>query len=153
MANEPDEIELVLKPHPLKETNLNSRRFLKTTANATITHLSKYLLTRLCLEDNMPVASADTTTTTTASNEFTQNDFQLFIGSANGEKFQLLNQNLSLDQCIDQYWKTNNKPLELFYLYIKPNSSNGNAAAAAFEFNNNNNSNSSSISSNSVNSN
>lgn len=30
-----DEIELVLKPHPLKEITLNSNRFLKTTSNAT----------------------------------------------------------------------------------------------------------------------
>lgn len=30
-----DEIELVLKPHPTKETSLTSKRFLKTTSNAT----------------------------------------------------------------------------------------------------------------------
>jgi uncharacterized protein YihD (DUF1040 family) len=35
LQNEIDEIELVLKPHPLKEINLNSKRFLKTTSNAT----------------------------------------------------------------------------------------------------------------------
>ena len=35
LVNEPDEIELVLKPHPAKETSLSSIRFLKTTANAT----------------------------------------------------------------------------------------------------------------------
>lgn len=35
LQNELDEIELVLKPHPLKEITLNSNRFLKTTSNAT----------------------------------------------------------------------------------------------------------------------
>ncbi len=35
MANDLDEIELVLKPHPLKEMTLTSNRFLKTTSNAT----------------------------------------------------------------------------------------------------------------------
>jgi E3 ubiquitin-protein ligase RNF1/2 len=35
LQNEIDEIELVLKPHPLKEITLNSNRFLKTTSNAT----------------------------------------------------------------------------------------------------------------------
>lgn len=32
---ETDEIELVLKPHPNRELNLTSKRFLKTTSNAT----------------------------------------------------------------------------------------------------------------------
>jgi len=35
LQNDLDEIELVLKPHPLKEITLNSNRFLKTTSNAT----------------------------------------------------------------------------------------------------------------------
>ena len=88
--------------------------------------------------------------TATMTNEFTQNDFQLFISSNEklANSFQLLNQNLSLDQCIDQYWKMNNKPLELFYFYIKT-STNQNGNVNGLEFNNNSNS-SSSISSNST---
>ena len=39
LANEPDEIELILKPHPTKETSLSSKRFLKTTSNATSKNL------------------------------------------------------------------------------------------------------------------
>ena len=35
LQNEIDEIELILKPHPNKELNLTSKRFLKTTSNAT----------------------------------------------------------------------------------------------------------------------
>ena len=35
LQNEIDEIELILKPHPNKELSLTSKRFLKTTSNAT----------------------------------------------------------------------------------------------------------------------
>ena len=35
MQHDSDEIELVLKPHPFKETTLSSKRFIKTTSNAT----------------------------------------------------------------------------------------------------------------------
>ena len=35
LQNELDEIELILKPHPNKELHLTSKRFLKTTSNAT----------------------------------------------------------------------------------------------------------------------
>lgn len=52
MANDSEEIELVLKPHPFKEFNPNSHRFLKTTSNAFVSHLSKYLWTRCRLETN-----------------------------------------------------------------------------------------------------
>jgi E3 ubiquitin-protein ligase RNF1/2 len=43
LQNELDEIELVLKPHPLKEITLNSNRFLKTTSNATSIFFFIYL--------------------------------------------------------------------------------------------------------------
>ena len=46
MQNEIDEIELVLKPHPTKETSLNSNRFLKTTSNAS-SKFQKYLFKKL----------------------------------------------------------------------------------------------------------
>lgn len=54
-----DEIELVFKPHPTEMSNENvlmkalkenTVRYLKTTANATIEHLSKYLAMRLTLD-------------------------------------------------------------------------------------------------------
>jgi hypothetical protein len=35
LQNELDEFEIILKPHPTMETNLVSKRFLKTTSNAT----------------------------------------------------------------------------------------------------------------------
>lgn len=54
-----DEIELVFKPHPtemstenvlMKALKDNTIRYLKTTANATVEHLSKYLAMRLTLD-------------------------------------------------------------------------------------------------------
>lgn len=115
--------------------------------------MSKYLLTRLCVEDSHSKGSVLANASSSMASEFTQNDFQLFISSNEklANSFQLLNQNLSLDQCIDQYWKMNNKPLELFYFYIKT-SSNQNGNGNGLEYNNNSNS-SSSISSNSTSSN
>ncbi|GBP14915.1 E3 ubiquitin-protein ligase RING1 [Eumeta japonica] len=54
-----DEIELVFKPHPtemagdnqlMKALKENCIRYIKTTANATVDHLSKYLALRLTLD-------------------------------------------------------------------------------------------------------
>lgn len=39
-----DEIELVLKPHPLKESTLTSKRFIKTTSNATSIEIYSFLM-------------------------------------------------------------------------------------------------------------
>ena len=112
LQNDLDEIELVLKPHPSKETALTAKRFLKTTGNATINHLSKYLHTRLCMEAN------NLDSNSSSSNEQSINDFQLYISSNEKSKssFQLLNQNLALEQVIDKHWKLN-RPIELFYVY------------------------------------
>ena len=116
-----------------------------------VSHLSKYLSTRLCVEDsNTKAANSKNSSSTTTSNDFTQYDFQIYISSSEKlpNSFQLLNQNLTLEHCIDQHWKLNNRPLELFYNYIKP-SQNG-THATGIEFNNNNSNSSSSISSNST---
>ncbi|CAJ1082880.1 E3 ubiquitin-protein ligase RING2-A-like isoform X3 [Xyrichtys novacula] len=47
------EIELVFRPHPqlVHAQDYNQTRFVKTTANATVDHLSKYLALRIALED------------------------------------------------------------------------------------------------------
>lgn len=108
LTNDSDEIEIVLKPHPHKELNLKSKRFLKTTSNATINHLSKYLWTRLCVEAN---------SNSIESGVAEQSEqFQLFL--CPNEKlpntFQLMPQNLALEQVLDKYWKFN-RPIELFY--------------------------------------
>ncbi|GLD72063.1 E3 ubiquitin-protein ligase RING1 isoform X2, partial [Lates japonicus] len=47
------EIELVFRPHPqlVHDQDYNQTRYVKTTANATVDHLSKYLALRIALED------------------------------------------------------------------------------------------------------
>lgn len=47
------EIELVFRPHPqlVRQHDYNQTRYVKTTANATVDHLSKYLALRIALED------------------------------------------------------------------------------------------------------
>uniref|UniRef100_A0A8C6S241 RING-type E3 ubiquitin transferase n=1 Tax=Neogobius melanostomus TaxID=47308 RepID=A0A8C6S241_9GOBI len=47
------EIELVFRPHPLlvRLNDYNQTRYVKTTANATVDHLSKYLALRIALEE------------------------------------------------------------------------------------------------------
>ncbi|XP_053190625.1 E3 ubiquitin-protein ligase RING2-A-like isoform X3 [Scomber japonicus] len=47
------EIELVFRPHPqlVHGQDYNQTRYVKTTANATVDHLSKYLALRIALED------------------------------------------------------------------------------------------------------
>jgi len=161
LPNDLDEIELVLKPHPLKEITLNSNRFLKTTSNATMNHLSKYLWTRLCVEPPVTqangssalptaippsslVASSNLTTT-----NCTENDFQIFIclNEKLPNSYQLLNQSLTLEQIMDKHWKLN-RPVELFY-YLKSNASSDRSNDQLNGICNNSNSNSSSISSNS----
>ncbi|NXW97655.1 RNG2A ligase, partial [Larus smithsonianus] len=47
------EIELVFRPHPLlvEKGEYSQTRYVKTTANATVDHLSKYLALRIALEE------------------------------------------------------------------------------------------------------
>lgn len=108
LPNDSDEIEIVLRPHPQKELNLKSKRFLKTTSNATVNHLSKYLWTRLCVEVNANSVECGIS----EPNE----EFQLFIcpNEKLPNSFQLMAQNLALEQILDKYWKFN-RPIELFY--------------------------------------
>jgi len=121
LQNDSDEIELILKPHPFKETALASKRFLKTTSNATINHISKYLWTRLCVEASSKASSneIELTSTTSDNSDNNNNDFQLFITSNEKQidSFNLLNQSMTLEQVIDKHWKLN-RPLELFYIFV-----------------------------------
>uniref|UniRef100_UPI00358EA32C E3 ubiquitin-protein ligase RING2 isoform X3 n=1 Tax=Myxine glutinosa TaxID=7769 RepID=UPI00358EA32C len=52
-ADTTGEIELVFKPHPIlaEKRDGAQTRYIKTTANATVDHLSKYLALRLALEE------------------------------------------------------------------------------------------------------
>jgi E3 ubiquitin-protein ligase RNF1/2 len=120
LQNDSDEIELILKPHPFRETTLTSKRFLKTTSNATINHISKYLWTRLCVEASSKTPLNEIELTSTASNNTENNDdFELFVTSneKQNDSFQLLNQNMTLEQVIDKHWKQN-RPIEFFYICV-----------------------------------
>lgn len=106
-----DEIEMVFKPHPLemgpdnpllKVQKENSVRYLKTTANATVDHLSKYLAMRLTLEKQ-------------PHPEDYRMSFLIFI-APQPNVFVPLTGAQSLSQIQEKYWKIN-KPLELFYTW------------------------------------
>lgn len=148
--NNLDEIEIILKPHPLKEFNSSLNRFIKTTSNATITHLSKYLWTRLTVDTLNSQASSPSsssskssnkqngttnhnTTMPTTSTSNTPNseisDFQIFYSSneTKANCFHLLNEDSTLDQVLDKHWKQN-RPLELYYFNQKHNSKSDEAS-------------------------
>lgn len=104
-----DEIELVFMPHPTEMTSENSLmralkdnavRYIKTTANATVDHLSKYLATRLALDigSELPERSYN---------------FCIYVSPSQGQ-FILLTGTHTLRFVNDKYWKIN-KPLEMYY--------------------------------------
>ncbi|KAL4239781.1 E3 ubiquitin-protein ligase RING2 [Mactra antiquata] len=99
-----NEIELVFKPYPKEGVERSDdARYIKTTANATVDHLSKYLAIRLSLE-----VQNDTDPSTAEDSKYV-----IFI-SSNGENYNPLAGNMTLDQVNDRYWKVN-KPLEMYY--------------------------------------
>lgn len=106
-----NEIELVFKPHPedddrppVADTHI---RYIKTTANATVDHLSKYLVMRLALD----MKSEDPSNDTVPPADNLQ--FTIYIASTPGQ-FTVLGGNMTLDQVNEKYWKVN-KPLEMYY--------------------------------------
>lgn len=102
-----NEIELVFKPHPGDEDlNDGHIRYIKTTANATVDHLSRYLVMRLALD-----SKADEFGTQILNSETTQ--FVIYIASTPGQ-FTVLGGNMTLDQVNEKYWKVN-KPLEMYF--------------------------------------
>ncbi|XP_060858180.1 E3 ubiquitin-protein ligase RING2-like [Metopolophium dirhodum] len=106
-----DEIELVLKPHPavmvgdnpfvgvLKE---NSVRYIKTTANATVDHLNKYLAMRLAIDfgSDLPERALS---------------FMIYVAPT-ADQLVPLKGNQTLRNVQDKFWKVNN-PLEMFYSF------------------------------------
>lgn len=134
-----DEIELVFKPHPdehnrelIRSLKEGSIRYLKTTANATskyncsilsyvflcnmiktlvifiVSHLSKYLETRASIDLGSMWSNREIT-------------FSVHIAPNPGHYISL-NDNESLRNVVDNYWR-NNKPLELYYITKKKTSS------------------------------
>lgn len=96
-----DEIELVFKPHPtemnsenilMKALKDNTVRYIKTTANATVDHLSKYLAMRLSLDAQLAEAT------------FKSFIFTIYIAPAPSQ-LVTLNGNQTLQQVNEKFWK------------------------------------------------
>lgn len=111
-----DEIELVFKPHPtemsadnplLRALKENCIRYLKTTANASVDHLSKYLAMRLTLDLQTELPETDRLI-----------NFCIYI-APQPTQILVLNGNQTLQQVNEKFWKVN-KPMEMFYSWKKP---------------------------------
>ncbi|KAI5652078.1 RAWUL domain RING finger- and WD40-associated ubiquitin-like domain-containing protein [Phthorimaea operculella] len=111
----PNEIELVFKPHPTEMTGDNqlmralrdsSVRYLKTTANASVDHLSKYLAMRLTLDLDAELPEA-----------YRLLNFCIYVAPSPGQ-FVPLAGSQTLRQINDKFWKVN-KPLEMYYSWKK----------------------------------
>ncbi|XP_019884026.1 E3 ubiquitin-protein ligase RING1 isoform X1 [Camponotus floridanus] len=110
-----NEIELVFKPHPtemagdnslIKALKENSIRYIKTTANATVDHLSKYLAMRLTLDLDTELSESDRLL-----------NFCIYIAPSSGQ-LVVLNGSQTLRQVNDKFWRVN-RPLEMFYSWKK----------------------------------
>ncbi|XP_072919408.1 E3 ubiquitin-protein ligase RING2 isoform X3 [Hemitrygon akajei] len=153
-----NEIELVFRPHPtlmekdetaqtrqvtvgvqriVGRTPVSRKRYIKTTGNATVDHLSKYLAMRLALEElrkneeanpmNVETVSEKQYTIyiATVNGQFTNwilqnsamgSEKKIFFGTRKDQK--LLNGSFSLELVSEKYWKVN-KPMELYYAPTK----------------------------------
>ncbi|GAB1604931.1 E3 ubiquitin-protein ligase RING2-A-like [Argonauta hians] len=110
------DIELVFKPHPQDGdvvVDHSNTRYIKTTANATVDHLSKYLAIRLSVENGSLSTPAE------------NNKYMIFIATSPGN-FAHLSGSMTLDQVNDKYWKVN-KPLEMFYSLQKKSGQDANS--------------------------
>ncbi|EDO49955.1 predicted protein [Nematostella vectensis] len=109
------EIELVFKPHPKDhdpETVAQQTRYIKTTANASVDHLAKYLAIRLSLESKQE-GSPNSQDKAPEVPSYT-----IYIASTPGQ-FTQLSGSMLLEHVNEKYWKVN-KPLEMYYAQDKP---------------------------------
>ncbi|CAB1351106.1 unnamed protein product [Coregonus sp. 'balchen'] len=129
------EIELVFRPHPLlvNTQDYSQTRYVKTTANATVDHLSKYLALRIALEDKQGDSQSDAGTEKgkeggakgeeVAAGEgaslknISEKQYTIYITTSGGQ-FSTLNGSLTLELVNEKYWKVR-KPLELYYAPTK----------------------------------
>lgn len=102
------EIELVFMPLPhdgIKRTDPSITRFIKTTTNATVEHLVKYLSIRHKLDGNAVAEDAS---------EPPESLFTLYIASGPGQ-FQPLSPSETLAEIKSKHFK--GEPISLFYAY------------------------------------
>ncbi|XP_029591395.1 E3 ubiquitin-protein ligase RING2-A-like isoform X2 [Salmo trutta] len=126
------EIELVFRPHPLlvNTQDYSQTRYVKTTANATVDHLSKYLALRIALEDRQRDSQSDAGTEKeggargeeaaaegTSLKNISEKQYTIYIPTSGGQ-FSTLNGSLTLELVNEKYWKVR-KPLELYYAPTK----------------------------------
>ncbi|XP_034016651.1 E3 ubiquitin-protein ligase RING2-A-like isoform X2 [Thalassophryne amazonica] len=119
------EIELMFRPHPqlVQPQDYNQTRYVKTTANATVDHLSKYLALRIALEDKQTKGEVEEAGGGGASAEgsglstISEKQYTIYIMTRAGQ-FSTLNGSLSLELVNEKYWKVR-KPLELYYAPTK----------------------------------
>uniref|UniRef100_A0A3P8SNH3 E3 ubiquitin-protein ligase RING2 n=1 Tax=Amphiprion percula TaxID=161767 RepID=A0A3P8SNH3_AMPPE len=95
------------------QTQLFVPRYIKTSGNATVDHLSKYLAVRLALEELRRNAEASPVNVEAAS----EKQYTIYIPTA-GNQFTVLNGSFSLELVSEKYWKVN-KPMELYFAPTK----------------------------------
>lgn len=109
------EIELVFKPHPQEKHSISSVRFIKTTANASVEHLAKYLAMRLALEHQKNDDANCNGSTVTDDQAYT------ISAATSPGHFVVINGTTLLEEVCEKYSKAS-KPLELFYTPLKKES-------------------------------
>ncbi|ODM87239.1 E3 ubiquitin-protein ligase RING2 [Orchesella cincta] len=122
VSDEITEVELVFKPHPAMQASTSEKaaaaaaslrtdhiqtRFIKTSGNATVDHLKKYLGMRLALDAQQGGQAED---------EGPYHKCTISI-RPHGE-FMTIPDGLTLGQICDKYWRIN-KPLEVYYHWKK----------------------------------
>ncbi|MBZ3882190.1 E3 ubiquitin-protein ligase RING2 [Sciurus carolinensis] len=115
VMNGASENDLVFRPHPIlmEKDDSAQTRYIKTSGNATVNHLSKYLAVRLALEELQSKEESNQMNLDTAS----EKQYTIYIATASGQ-FTVLNGSFSLELVSEKYWKVN-KPMELYYVPTK----------------------------------
>ncbi|XP_067321041.1 E3 ubiquitin-protein ligase RING1 [Anolis sagrei] len=113
-AGSGSEIELVFRPHPVlvERGGYSQTRYVKTTANATVDHLSKYLALRIALEE-APTPGPEPP----ALRDVSEKQYTIYITTPGGA-FTTLNGSATLELVNEKYWKLS-RPLELYYAPTK----------------------------------
>jgi E3 ubiquitin-protein ligase RNF1/2 len=109
------EVELVFKPlsHDVgqEDSSLTQTRFIKTTVNASVDHLVKYLSMRHLLDctNNGTDGHQD-------SKEASEGSlFTIYVAAGPGQ-YQPLLGSMTLENINEKHWRVN-RPLELYYAY------------------------------------
>ncbi|XP_054156069.1 E3 ubiquitin-protein ligase RING2-like [Oppia nitens] len=111
------EIELVFKPFPQPggdqhDQVLTQTRYIKTTTNASVDHLVKYLSMRHILD----CSNGGTTQKDVRESSSDASLFTISIASGSPGEYKMLSGPMTLNEINDKFWKVN-RPLELFYAY------------------------------------